>query len=336
MERIKSCIDKPAHRETCDALCLRIEGWVHAGSRHARVVAVEMCVEGETAGSTREFFERPDVSAALRVPNEARTGFAILGHFGAEHRPARVTLEFFVLFTDGARERFATCEVDLIAGDYRKNHYGQLLSREEGPALMHRNNIYGSGPSAPGGSMDCLALLRRYLRRPPCRVLDVGCGLGFYGRHLLEAGYAWQGVEVKESDCVELARQGLPHRRVDGRGLPFADDAFDATMCIEVLEHIEDTDAFLRETRRVAPRLLVSVPNVELIPYLQPYAAVPWHLLEGDHKNFFTRWSLRALLGRFYENVEVLGYGEAPLKTVEGLRLDYHLFAVASATSAKQ
>ncbi len=176
---------------------------------------------------------------------------------------------------------------------------------------------------------DCLALIQRYLGAPPHRVLDVGCGFGGYGRALLAAGYDWFGVEVKESDCVELARLGLPHQKVDGRSLPFAATSFDAAICVEVLEHIAAPEEFLAEIRRVTRRrLLVSVPNLELIPYLHRYAVVPWHLLEGDHKNFFTRPSLRKLLGEFFRNVEVLSYAPIPLRTPEGLPLHNHLFAI--------
>jgi SAM-dependent methyltransferase len=219
--------------------------------------------------------------------------------------------------------------IRFIGRDYRKNHYGVLLEQATTP-VYHRENIYGSGPSQPGGNSEALELLRRYLGGPPARVLDIGCGLGWYGGELLSDGYEWCGAEVKAADCAELERQKRPHRHVDGRSLPFADGSFDAAMCIEVLEHTEDPRAFLAEARRVAPgRLLVSVPNVEIIPYLQDYQAVPWHLLEGDHKNFFTRWNLGALLREFYPQVEVLCYRQHPLPTVEGTPLFYHLFAVA-------
>jgi SAM-dependent methyltransferase len=138
------------------------------------------------------------------------------------------------------------------------------------------------------------------------------------------------GVEVKAEDCAELARLGLPHRQVDGGLLPFNDGSFDTAMCVEVLEHIDDPHAFLAEIRRVSRRLLVSVPNIELVSYLAPFQVVPWHMLEGDHKNFFTRWGLRGLLQRYFTRVEVFGYSACPLRSIEGTRLDYHLFAVAS------
>ena len=128
---------------------------------------------------------------------------------------------------------------------------------------------------------------------------------------------------------AELARLGLPHRQVDGRALPFADGAFDAALCIEVLEHIDEPRAFLREVSRVAPRLIVSVPNCELLGYLWDHLATPWHMLEASHVNFFTRWSLGALLREFYPEVELGFHTPYPLRTLEGTPLHYNLLAVA-------
>ena len=68
---------------------------------------------------------------------------------------------------------------------------------------------------------------------------------------------------------------------------------------------------------------------MELLPFLHDWRVVPWHLLEGDHKNFFTRASLRRLLSQSFRSVEIFPYGEHPLRTRDGVPLYVHLFAVA-------
>ena len=147
---------------------------------------------------------------------------------------------------------------------------------------------------------------------------------------LSDTVYDWHGAEVSTSDCATLTRAGLPHTHVNGAHLPFPDAAFDAALAIEVLEHIDEPRAFLTEIRRVAPRqLIVSVPNSELLGYLHDYLATPWHMLEADHKNFFTRWSLGSLLREFYPHIEVGFHTPYPLSTPEGTPLHYNLFAVA-------
>jgi SAM-dependent methyltransferase len=221
-------------------------------------------------------------------------------------------------------------KVGMIARDFRRNHFGILLDQRT-TAIQGRANVFAEGPSSAEPNPEVALLLRRYLGAPPRRILDVGCGLGSYGRGLLADGYDWFGVEIDANDCAELARIGLPHQQVDGRALPFADASFDAALCLEVLEHIDNPHAFLTEVQRVAPRqLIVSVPNCELLGYLWDHLAVPWHMLEADHKNYFTRWSLGALLREYYAKVELRFHSEYPLRTREGTPLYYHLFAVAT------
>jgi SAM-dependent methyltransferase len=323
-----AAIDQPAAGSLNDPLALRIEGWVHAGNRHSEIEAVEIRWAGRIVGRTTILLLRPDVNTYHRLPAETLTGFAVLTSAPELFDQSSVQLQCFVRFRSGEDVQAATQQIRLCAHDHRENHYGVLVKPEES-RLFHRSDIYTSGPSVSEINPRCLELVHRYLRPPQGRVLDVGCGFGGYGRALIAEGYDWFGVEVKESDCAELARVGLPHQRVDGGPLPFADGSVDSTICIEVLEHIATPEIFLAEIRRVTRRrVLFSVPNLELIPYLNRYAVVPWHLLEGDHKNFFTRPSLRALLNRFFRNVEVLSYSPIPVTTPEGLPLDNHLFAI--------
>ena len=108
------------------------------------------------------------------------------------------------------------------------------------------------------------------------------------------------------------------------------DGEFENAICVEVLEHIANPDRFLSEiSRAIRDRALFSVPNIEVIPYFSAWQVVPWHLLEADHKNFFTRASLRELLRKHFANVEVFSYAEHPLRTPDGIALHLHLFAVA-------
>jgi hypothetical protein len=129
-----------------------------------------------------------------------------------------------------------------------------------------------------------------------------------------------------------LTKRNLPFRSpAEGSGtFPCLDGEFDDAICIEVLEHIPEPDAFLAElARSTRYRTVFSVPNMEVIPYFSTAQVVPWHLLEGDHKSFFTRSSLRELLSRHYRRVEVFSYAEHPLRPAEDIPLHIHLFAIA-------
>jgi len=321
-----SHLDLPQAGTLCDPLNFFVIGWAYAGDDTDRFDSIEVIAGGEKIGESFSFRERLDVVKALALPAGSRTGFEILCR--TESRGA-AELAITVQTRRGDRVApIAHTTVRLSPFDHRRVPFGQVLD----PgflALLRREQVYASGPSESGTSPECRGLIEKHVGPPPRRLLDVGCGLGGYGRQLLELGYDWTGAEMKPGDLAELARQELPHRAIDGVTLPFADRSADHVMCIEVLEHIADPHAFLAETRRVAPALVLSVPNFELVPYLSRYHATPWHILEADHKNFFTRSSLRHLLEQYYPRVEITAYGRFPLATPEGTPLYYHLFASA-------
>ena len=106
------------------------------------------------------------------------------------------------------------------------------------------------------------------LPRPVGRTLDVGCGEGNVARALRAAGATsiW-GIEPVPS-AAEVAR-----RTLDGVIAATVEDAlndpalqgpFDTICCYDVLEHLVDPQAVLRELLRFAApggRLHVSIPN---------------------------------------------------------------------------
>jgi SAM-dependent methyltransferase len=95
------------------------------------------------------------------------------------------------------------------------------------------------------------------------RILDAGCGSG---RNMIELGRhgTVTGVELSPTSA-ELARARNAGEVLIGSVLemPFPDDSFDLAVSLDVIEHLHDDLAALRELRRVvAPggALLVTVP----------------------------------------------------------------------------
>lgn len=126
-------------------------------------------------------------------------------------------------------------------------------------------------------------------------VLDLGCGLGGYSKVLAEAGLDVQALDVVP-EYVERARSiGVDAQVYDGEHVPLADGSVDTVILLEVVEHLDDPVPLLREARRVARRnVLVTTPNCT-----QDFGEVPVefsHMLDVDHRQFFTESSLRELL----------------------------------------
>ena len=282
--------------------------------------------DGVEIGSTAIRHRRPDVASVFPAIGDTTCGFRVAASLPAG--AGRVCyIEVCAFFENGetwAQQR----RVTIGAHDYRESPYGSLLY----PDLTHvyrRHDIYSVGPPSPAASEECVALLDSYLV-PGERIIDVGCGVGAYGPPLLDAGIAWHGCDVNPAFIAQLSERGLPVTLVAGETLPFENGAFESAICIEVLEHIAEYDAFLAEVARVARRrALFSVPNAEAIPVLADRLMVPWHLLEADHKNFFTRLGLRATLERHFRHVEIVPYGVMPVASSNDAPVYYHLFAVA-------
>ena len=106
-------------------------------------------------------------------------------------------------------------------------------------------------------------------------VLDAGCGTGGLIRRLTSRHTAWRwtGIDVEPLAC-ELARQrveGTEIREASVMMLPFGDASFDAVVSADVLYHVDDDAAALREFFRVLRPGGVVVINVPAYRWLWSY-----------------------------------------------------------------
>jgi 2-polyprenyl-6-hydroxyphenyl methylase/3-demethylubiquinone-9 3-methyltransferase len=101
-----------------------------------------------------------------------------------------------------------------------------------------------------------------YLRRAGLtvagrRVLDVGCGGGFMSEPLAAAGGEVIGVDIApgalEAAAARLASRGLTAdlRLGEGAALPVEGGSVDLVVCTDVLVHVPDPAAVIREIGRV-------------------------------------------------------------------------------------
>jgi SAM-dependent methyltransferase len=126
------------------------------------------------------------------------------------------------------------------------------------------------------------------LNNPHPRILDVGCGTGANLKMLAAYGTA-EGVDISPQ-AVEFCRErGLDSVKLGAiEHLPYEDGSFELVTALDVIEHLDDDVAGLREMRRVLGRdgrVLVFVPAFMFL----------WGV-QDDVSNHRRRYTLAGLL----------------------------------------
>ena len=92
--------------------------------------------------------------------------------------------------------------------------------------------------------------------RPGGKVLDVGCGPGVMAQEMASRGCEFWGVDGSEK-MLEICQQrfggrtGMRFQRGDAAALAFANEFFDAVLCMGVIDAVADRRRAVREMLRV-------------------------------------------------------------------------------------
>jgi len=120
------------------------------------------------------------------------------------------------------------------------------------------------------------------------RILDVGCGTGANLKMLAGHGRA-EGVDISQQAVDFCRERGLEAVKLGAaEDLPYENDSFDLVTALDVVEHLDDDVAGLREMRRVLRpdgRLLLFVPAFMFL----------WGV-QDDVSNHRRRYTLPSLL----------------------------------------
>jgi SAM-dependent methyltransferase len=165
------------------------------------------------------------------------------------------------------------------------------------------------------------------------KVLDAACGSGYGSALLAENAQAVFGVDI-EREAVEYARlhyrsPKLHFAQSDCLALPCPTAHFDLIVAFEIIEHLQDPGAFLRELRRVlhpAGILLLSTPN--RLYYTEDRGEVnPFHHREFSLPEF------QGLLGEHFPHAAILFQNHVAALLVAGAE---HSLALSPADCISQ
>lgn len=146
------------------------------------------------------------------------------------------------------------------------------------------------------------------------RILDVGCGSGYFGAYLKESGKANQvfGIELMEEAATEAATllDGVICADLDVFELSNLTDewdeiSFDFIVCADVLEHVKNPWATLNSLAKYLKpggKLIISIPNVRHWSVVFPLLfRGRWDyqdagIMDRTHLRFFTKSTASELI----------------------------------------
>jgi len=149
------------------------------------------------------------------------------------------------------------------------------------------------------------------------KVLDIGCGDGYFLNYLKQNGWQVNGIEISEFAarkikekydidifCGELSQAGYP------------DEYFDVVSLFEVLEHLPDPAEALLEVQRIIKKtglLIMTVPNFDSLQRL--LFGKYWHIIDPPrHLFYFSRTTIDTILKK-------CNFGLFTIKAIDGARV---------------
>jgi ubiquinone/menaquinone biosynthesis C-methylase UbiE len=141
--------------------------------------------------------------------------------------------------------------------------------------------------------LQVLTVYRDLRRELPCmsgKILDVGCGDSPY-RHLLAPNKTqYVGMDIVSASKFDYNGDDIVH--FNGEDIPFDDETFDAFICTEVLEHVDNFTRLISEMHRV---LKQGGRGVITVPWSARYHYIPYDFYR------FTPSSLSTIFAAFSE-----------------------------------
>jgi SAM-dependent methyltransferase len=164
--------------------------------------------------------------------------------------------------------------------------------------------------------------------RPGDRILDVGCGPGFYVTELLEAvgpKGSVAGVDASADMLAVAAKRAEGHTNVtfhqaDATSLPVPDAGFDRAVCVQVLEYVRDVPAALSQMHRALR------PGGRVLVWDVDWATMSWHTIDQQRaRQMLATWDKHLTHPSLPRTLAV----QLRNAGFEDVRMDAHAFATA-------
>lgn len=143
--------------------------------------------------------------------------------------------------------------------------------RHQGEALRLLGQAISIGGQNPESNIQNLQLL------------DMGCGMGGFAVAAARAGARVTALDYNPAYCAIAALRAaryalpLPVAAAAGEAIPLPDAAYDAVVCLDVLEHVQQPDALVAELHRVLrPGGVALITAINRFAFRDPHYHLPF------------------------------------------------------------
>lgn len=119
------------------------------------------------------------------------------------------------------------------------------------------------------------------------RIVEIGCGLGFFSKIMREKGAKVYGIDLG-INLVNITAKKVPEGNFsvgNAQTIPFLSNTFDITLCTEVIEHTENPLKALEELFRITKLgglIVLTTPNKFYKPFFWLLSFLRIRLYQGN------------------------------------------------------
>ena len=132
--------------------------------------------------------------------------------------------------------------------------------------------------------------VKKYLPGYQGNVLDIGCGQSPYKFLLNKDKTKYYGIDIVDADSFGYNNPEITS--FDGKNIPFNNEMFDAVICTEVLEHVQEFQYLIDEIYRTTKK---GAEAIVTIPWSARYHYIPYDFFR------YTPSSLKTMFSKFAE-----------------------------------
>lgn len=220
------------------------------------------------------------------------------------HKYRRISCSWFrPFFKRKAQEGFDAVESQI------KNRFNELASSAMFPAELDESN-----PQL----LEVLGWLGDVKNK---KILDAGCAKGRFSKALVKMGAKITGIDLAE-EFISIAKENVPSSEFQVASItdiPFEDNTFDGVFCLEVLEHIPDTEKAISEMIRVLrPGGKIIIIDKNILSLDSKYLFIPTYIYKiiqecrnkwmypkdfPFREKYFTLPGINKMLKKYYSTV---------------------------------